>query len=48
MNVVGSIGYIFRWELEEVAAECGVKVGKILKSPIDGLIEYHKKKYLGE
>ena len=48
MNVVGSIGFIFRRELEEVAAECGVKVGKILKSPIDGLIDYHKKKYLGE
>ena len=48
MNVVGSIGYIFKRELEEVAAECGVKVGKVLRSPIDGLIEYHKEKYLAK
>ena len=48
LNVVGSIGYIFKRELEEVAAECGVKVGKVLRSPIDGLIEYHKEKYLAK
>ena len=48
MNFVGSIGYIFKRELEEVAAECGVKVGKVLRSPIDGLIEYHKEKYLAK
>lgn len=48
MNVVGSIGYIFRREMEEVANECGVKVGKVLRTPIDGLVEYHKGKYLNK
>ena len=48
MNVVGSIGYIFRREMEEVANECGVKVGKVLKTPIEGLVEYHKEKYLNK
>ena len=41
-NFVGSIAYIFRRELEEVAAECGVKIGGVLRSPIEGLVEYHK------
>lgn len=48
LNSVGSVAYIFRKELEEVAVECGVKIGTILRSPIDGLVNYHREKYLRE
>lgn len=46
VNLVGSIAYVFQKELKEVAAECGVTIGTILKSPIEGLVEYHKKLYV--
>ncbi len=46
MNIVGSVAYVFKKELEQVAVECGVKLGTILRSPIDGLINYHKDIYL--
>lgn len=39
INVVGSVGYRFKTELEEVAVDHGCKIGKIIKSPIDGLIK---------
>lgn len=42
VNFVGSIAYYYRPILEESAAAQGMKVGKIIKSPIDGLVEYHK------
>ena len=40
-NSVGSVGYYFRPLLEEVAAEFGMKVGVVLKAPMEGLINYH-------
>lgn len=46
VNLVGSIAYVFQKELKEVAAECGVTIGTILKSPIDGLVDYHKSLYV--
>ena len=42
VNFVGSIAYYYRPIIEESAAAQGMKVGKIIKSPIDGLVEYHK------
>lgn len=42
INLVGSIAYYYQDILKEVAADHGVKIGKILKSPIDGLIDFHK------
>jgi N-acetylglucosamine kinase-like BadF-type ATPase len=41
LNSTGSIGYYFKNELNEVAARYGVKTGKNIKSPIEGLLEYH-------
>jgi len=41
-NCIGSVGFVFKSILKEVAQEFGIKVGKVLKSPIDGLIEYHR------
>jgi N-acetylglucosamine kinase-like BadF-type ATPase len=40
-NCVGSVGYSFRELLTEVAVSYGMRVGNILRSPIDGLAVYH-------
>lgn len=42
VNFVGSIAYYYRPFLEESAKNHGMRIGKILKAPIDGLVEYHK------
>ncbi len=41
VSFVGSIACHYRPVLEEAAAECGVKIGTIIKSPMEGLIKYH-------
>lgn len=41
LNCIGSVGYNFRDILGEVAQEYGMKVGKIMRSPIDDLVRYH-------
>lgn len=38
INVVGSVGFRFQEELKTVASEYDCTIGKVLKSPIDGLI----------
>ena len=40
-NCVGTVGYIFKDILLDVAGEFGMSPGKIIKAPIDGLVEYH-------
>ncbi len=40
-NCVGSVGYNFRDALTQVAHGHGMQVGKIIRSPIDDLVEYH-------
>ncbi|HXH99079.1 MAG TPA: hypothetical protein VNI52_02335 [Sphingobacteriaceae bacterium] len=40
-NCIGSVGYNFRNVLEEVATEYEMKIGKILRSPIDDLVKFH-------
>lgn len=41
-NCIGSVAYNFRNVLEETALEYGMKMGKILRSPIDDLVLYHQ------
>jgi len=43
-NCIGSVGYNFRNVLEETAEEFGMKVGKIIRSPIDDLVKFHQLK----
>lgn len=43
-NCIGSVAYNFRNVLEEVANDYGMKVGKIIRSPIDDLVSYHLNK----
>ncbi|RAK69562.1 N-acetylglucosamine kinase [Hymenobacter edaphi] len=40
-NCVGSVGYNFRDALAQVARSHGMEVGKIIRSPIDSLVDYH-------
>ena len=42
-NCIGSVAYNFRNVLEEVALEYDMKMGKIIRSPIDDLVKYHMK-----
>lgn len=48
VHFVGSIGYYFSHCLEMVMADEGLKLGKVLKAPIDGLVDYHVKFLLPE
>lgn len=41
-NCIGSVAYNFRNVLEEVAAEYGMKMGKIMRTPIDDLVVFHQ------
>ena len=43
-NCVGSIGWIFRQALTEVAQEYHMQTGNIIANPMPGLIKYHSKK----
>lgn len=44
IHFVGSIAYFSRNIIEKVANKHNVKLGKIVRRPIDGLIAYHKEK----
>ncbi|MBN2597543.1 MAG: ATPase [Marinifilaceae bacterium] len=41
IHFIGSIAYYFKNELEMVATETGLRLGKIEQSPLEGLIQYH-------
>ena len=40
-NAVGSVAYYFQALLQPVAERYGMKMGTILKAPMDGLVKYH-------
>lgn len=40
VHFVGSVAFIFKRELEEIAKEKGFKIGKVIKQPIDDLMNY--------
>lgn len=41
VNIVGSMGFYYEAELREAAEKCGYTIGRIIKSPIEGLISYY-------
>lgn len=41
INAVGSVAFFYRKQLEQAAVSQGYKLGKILKSPLEGLLDYH-------
>ncbi len=40
--IIGSIAYYYQDVLREAAEELGIKISNIEKSPLEGLIDYHK------
>ena len=42
VNIVGSVAYYFRDEVMASAARHGMKIGKIVHTPIEGLVAYHR------
>ena len=42
VHMVGSVAYHYRDVLTEIANGMKIKIGNVLKSPINGLVEYHK------
>lgn len=43
IHVLGSVGVTFAEEIKEAAESLGLSIGKIVQSPINGLVEYHSK-----
>ena len=43
LGVIGSVGFHFMDIFKEVADEYSLNINKIIKSPIEGLIEYHNR-----
>ena len=41
LGVIGSVGFHFQDVFKEVAEEYHLKINKMIKSPIEGLVEYH-------
>lgn len=46
VHFVGSIAHFAEKRIKQVAAEFGYEVGNIVRRPIEGLVEYHRKKLL--
>lgn len=42
-HFVGSIGFLFEDVLRKTAEPMGISIGKVIKQPIDGLVNYHLK-----
>ena len=42
VNFIGSIAHYFTPQLRTAAEEAGINLGRIMKSPMDSLIEYHR------
>jgi N-acetylglucosamine kinase-like BadF-type ATPase len=48
VHLIGSIAYYFDTLLKEEAAKLNIQIGKILKKPIFGLVEYHMKQHFSK
>ncbi len=42
VNLVGSVAFYFRAEVEAAAVRHGMRIGKIVRTPIEGLVAYHR------
>jgi glucosamine kinase len=43
LGFVGSVAYLFSDLLTKKADEYGLTIGKIIQTPIEGLVEFHSK-----
>ena len=44
LRIVGSIGYYFKAQIQRQADDFEIVLDRIIKAPIEGLLEYHTKK----
>lgn len=42
VNIVGSVAFYFKEHVEAAAARNGMRIGQIVRTPIEGLVAYHK------
>lgn len=42
VHFIGSVAFHYKEVLEEAARETGIRLGTVLQSPMEGLIQYHK------
>ena len=42
VHFIGSVAYYYKDVLAQAADEMGIRLGTILKSPMEGLIAYHR------
>ncbi len=42
VNIVGSVAFYFKEHVEAAAARNGMRIGKIVRTPVEGLVTYHK------
>ena len=42
VHFIGSIAYYYKEVLQEAMQQTDLKLGKILQSPMEGLIQYHR------
>ena len=42
LHLVGSVGFYLQENLKKVLESKGLKIGKVIKKPIDGLVSYHQ------
>ena len=42
LHFVGSVGFYLQENLKKVLESKGLKIGKVIKKPIDGLVSYHQ------
>lgn len=45
VHFIGSIAFFFHQELETMLTQHGLKIGKIIRHPIEGLVHFHQKNY---
>src|SRR5690554_1672588 len=43
LRIVGSVGFYFREQIQKQADDFGIELDKIIRAPIDGLLDYHTK-----
>jgi len=46
VHFVGSIAHFAQARIKQVSAEFGYELGRVVRKPIDGLVEYHRNKLL--
>lgn len=42
VNCIGSVAYCYKEILQEATEETGIQLGKVVRSPMEGLIQYHQ------